>query len=442
MSDKNINIEDLDREVEEWICENHREFKTCWTGTIIRKYTPEEKEKVIHYIALKRPVIFANLCERGFISPTDMMILAEKRPNLICNAPEEFLSSDAFIQELKKSPNSEIYDYLPKNVRSNPEIMQLCNRSSKLYYADGYDVNGYDWNWENKNGQLISFFKLFGNFPITSKEDYMAIAEVYLESDISVPEFCRIYGISSPEGMHQLLSRIKKESLQAKQEIESQMQNTQTKFKERQRHIAEQLKNGEITIEEYFNDHYRASDSIDLITYYLKPEERTKVLKELSDYIVSNKETLPMQKVSTLIRNDGSISDLAQTYIKYMKQNSYGNKDIIKAAYQCVPIIRNYEKPYRRNNTYMSYIINGETKNIDDAVIDQAISYIDDHDIYLCQYTANNICRRIIKGQLDYKAQTEEKMTTMRESIMTLLREKKTIKDYMDTMKADSEKVA
>ena len=134
----------------------------------------------------------------------------------------------------------------------NPDIMKKCNRTVQIYRSDGLDSHGYNRDWINEKGELLTFFHLKGNFPIKTKLDYYKIYKEYVESRMSVSSFCTKYGIDSLEGFNELLERIKAESYDDFSKIQEVKSAVSKSFYTYSKEIAIKLANGEVTFEEFF----------------------------------------------------------------------------------------------------------------------------------------------------------------------------------------------
>lgn len=62
--------------------------------------------------------------------------------------------------------------------------------------------------WHDKKGEIIKLFGLADGMQITSVEDYKMIANYFMQSDLSVTEFCRRYQIDNVKGFKEMCEKI------------------------------------------------------------------------------------------------------------------------------------------------------------------------------------------------------------------------------------------
>ena len=118
----------------------------------------------------------------------------------------------------------------------------------------------------------------------------------------------------------------------------------------------------------------------------------------------------------------------------YLYKTGINDLNSIKNFYQS---LNRYKNPYKR---YVFKIIRNEVEyNIDDSVIDKALVYIHNNNIYKCQYTVELVCRKIAMGEINYDAELEEKKEELKTMILySALEKAKNIEEYLNVMAENS----
>lgn len=410
------------------------EIKRVHMRTLINKYiTVENKVKCIGFLISGRTDIFEKMYQNGFIDLDDVFNCIELFPSCMLDLPQNLLRSDGFVQRMFQCVKPAWYDFLPSFLANNPEIKKICNRNSKVYTSvDGTDKKGYDINWENENGELLVFFSLEGNFPINSKLDYYKLFKEYLESQLSVPNFCKKYGITPISGFHNFLKRIEAENLEEFTKVREVKDNVQKRFYALSKERAEQLSKGELSLEEFFSIPEINFHSSNIRVYFgaLSSEGRNQLAKSILEYVESNSTLMSANLMRFLTCERLKPSDSYNTYIR---KNLYMPQDAayIQMYKRQITKITGHEKSWKRDGLYGNYIIGEQKFPVDDSVIDQAYAYASDNGYHISFPSLKYLCKQIAAGQISYSQETSQAKAEMINSIIALIREQKTIEDYI-----------
>ena len=417
-----------------------RDLSSKHLSTIIRDcITPENKYNCISFIIIERPTIFEAMLYNNYVDLEDMIECALLYPKCISKLPQEILKNEIFIKKIIENVQPEWYDFLPPSLANNPEVQRKCNRSAKIYQKNGLDKNGYSRDWLNLDGELISFFKLEADFPIRSKLDYYKLYKEYIESKLSVHSFCVKYGIDSVNGFNDFLKRVEAESLEDSYKIKEVKTEVSSRFYITSREFAKKIVEGKISLEEFFEKIKFNFDSTNINLYFsfLSSNEKNKFSLLIMDYVEQHPYLISKDFIKFLTVNKIKPSD---SYNTFVRRNLLMPKDMeyIQKYRKQISVIKGYEKVYRRSDLYCTYIIDGKEFKIDDSVIDQAYAYANDKKYHICYKVMDYLCKQIVSGKINYSEETSKEKKEMIGTIITLIKEEKTIEDYITEMKCKS----
>ena len=413
-------------------------LRNCHLSTIIKEIdsNPEKKCNCLCFLADYRPTLFEKMFNNNYMSYNDIISCIEISPGILVNIGRFFLKNEEFRKNFIEIIKPEWYDYLPRDMADNPDIMKKCNRTVQIYRSDGLDSHGYNRDWINEKGELLTFFHLKGNFPIKTKLDYYKIYKEYVESRMSVSSFCTKYGIDSLEGFNELLERIKAESYDDFSKIQEVKSAVSKSFYTYSKEIAIKLANGEVTFEEFF-----ANSAINFINtridlYYntLSLEDKNKFSHELMHYFDRNTPLLHQNFIKFLTTRNNNVLD---NYNMFVKKYLVAPKDreYYKLYSSQLQKLKNQLVKYYRKNMYCTYGIGDSTFEVNDEVIDQAYAYAQDNQLYVSNYSMSYLCKEIAVGRLNYSKETKEQKDEMIDVILRLVYEERTIEDYISAIK-------
>lgn len=354
------------------------------------------------------------------------------RKELIKELPAELVLSDEFMGELLKDKTN--FDLLPKSIASNKDVKIMFDRGGQMR-------DGLDEEWRDKNGKLVKFFSLYGGFELKEKQDYLTIYEKYLEEKLSLEKFCQKYRIEPVSGFNEMLDRIIDESYSQGEKIEDTKKAVSERFLAKRRSILGKIITGELSFDEFLNKNYSRSFTFGGFVGICNCDEANafckKIIehyssKECFEYTVNEIQFLEPEKN---IAYDQFKLDIA-SMLSLPKDKAYypllrkmmGNLHIATSKFS------------RDDLRNVAFIKNGIAYQIDDSVIDQALYYAQKNNIWQSKSAIKQIAKMVAFGEIDVKKETEETKTEMKESLLELLGEKKSIEDYLETVSGKSEK--
>jgi hypothetical protein len=392
----------------------------------------------------------------------------DKLPNTLKNDEDiknKFICDLTKIADKSKLPS---YDFLPTQISQNETVKKMYDRTKKIYNSESKDHNGYDTDWLDSNGNIIPFFSLKYDFPIKTKDDYLKIVEIYTKSSLSVPHFCSIYGISSPDGFNRLLKRVGYESYDAQKNIDKIKEDAQKRFLILHKEIAQKIDKGEMTFEDYMKKSTSLSNKFKWIYEYtalsttekkaildskskeeaeaeikeISHEKRSKLMNQVIDYIKNNKYELDVKKLYRLFIEEKDeeieISKLFKTINGYLYDAGIGNQN----NFEALKILDKYKGRYNKvinEDNVVSKIncIDGKEYIVTSDMENKAISYLENHKIYICGFTVARIAGQIAKGELKY---SEPSKLENYQVLKSELSQAKSIDDYMNIMENNFER--
>ena len=384
-----------------------------------------QKNETIKILLNNRPEYIKKFFNMNYISVEEIAEIGKTNPEIYYVIPETFYSNNPQLFNMIAESQNILFDLLPKEVKNNEMIQNALKRKKSIYYSDKRDINGYDIDWLDENGKLINFFTLANNYVINSKEDYLKIVEKYLSSGMSVPLFCKQYGISSVDGFNKLLNRVGIENIDTQDSIDEVKDRAKQIYLGTIKNIANQINEGKLTFKEYIDSNYNQFHKFKLLIEYISDKQL--FMKQLIDYIC-NEQLIKIDRLNTLFETDSR--NIVNAIKPYLYKAGINDANALRGLHQT---LNRYKYPYKR--CVSKIIKNGVEYNIDDSVIDKALVYLHNNDIYKCQYTVDFICKKIAMGEINYDVELEEKKEELKTMILySALEKAKSIDDYLTVM--------
>lgn len=388
-----------------------------------------QKNEAIKILLNSRTEYMKKFFDINYISVEEIVEIGKTNPEIYYVTPVTYYFNNPQLFDTIAESQNILFDLLPKEVKNSEKIQNALKRKKSIYYSNKRDINGYDIDWLDEKGNLIRFFSLANNYVINSKEDYLKIVEKYLSSGMSVSLFCEQYGVSSVNGFNRLLNRIGIENTDKQDDIDKVKGQAMQMYLEKIKNIANQINEGKLTFKEYIDNRYNRFHKFKLLIKYI--DDKQTFMKQIIDYI-SNEQLLKINKLNTLFETN--TFNLVNEIKPYLYKFGINDANTLRVLYRT---INKYKYPYRR--VVSKIIKNGIEYNIDDSVIDKALVYIQNNDIFKCQYTVDFICKKIVIGEINYDAELEEKREELKTMILcTALEKAKSIDDYLTIMGENS----
>ena len=425
---KNFGLDDESVE-----CLAHQQINSMIGGVI----TPKNKIRCYCYIMCNRSEIFKKMLKGGIVTNQDLLECAKFFPPTFNYLPSQVFSSAEFEELVVANMQESWYDFLPYNIANRTDVQLKCNRTRRIYSEQGLDSEGYNRDWINNDGKLLEFFKLEADFPIRTKDDYYKLYNEYLEAKTSISVFCNRYCISPEQGFKNLLNRIKAESLEDAMEIKVVGVNVSQRFYANAKYYAKQLASREMSPEEFFSNQKINFDTNNAALYFntLTPEERQSLAKVIFNYVEEHQDFIPRGLYKFLKSFENKFSD---GFMKFVRRNLKPTEDIEiirKISNHTYKNVKSHDRIYCRKELYCNYIVGDKSVTVDDAIIEQALSYADDKGIYKSARAMYYLCKRIAFGELNYFKESEDKKDSLVESIIDLIEQNKGMDSYISVIK-------
>lgn len=347
---------------------------------------------------------------------------------LLLFSRDNYTKHKKLLDSLVENIDEEMFDKLPSGVKCIDAVAKSVSRKTAMYKYDGYDSAGYDEKWLDKDGNLIQFFDLIGNYKISSKEDYMYIVKKFTESRMSVRNFCRYYGIEDEDGFKKLLARFKKEDEEVEIAINEHHKETKEAYCIGLQIIKELVANKEFSFDDYFKNSYSSYHEVLEFYKYASEEAKKKFAIDFVDFILENEFNLPIEKIRTLLCDNNKDISLPGAYL-------LGPTDK-KKYHKATDILEKYNYYFCAKDALRTryQFPNGITATVTQDVIDQALIYMAQNDIYRCNKTVNHYIEQILLGELDYSEESQAVKTDLQEVLIQLVKEKISIKEWFEAI--------
>ncbi len=352
-----------------------------------------------------------------------------KRRAIIAELPDNFLCSEEFLECLKK--DSKNYDFLPKEIRDRENIKKLFNRGNT------FKQNLTDEWIDPATGKIVDYFTLGNNLQPRNKNDYMIIYNKYLEEKISVEAFCKKYRISSINGFNEMLERINAESYIEGMKIKEIKDNVQNRFVRRVRSVTAQIVDNKMSTDELMNENFNNNYTLEkFIRLSSDDEVKRAFCKKIIDYYVSKDATTFTENDMNFLDYNSHKTSLYNKFNTFIKQYlvSPADNEYIRKLANVKTNLGRAVNVYKRPKSTYSYTISGNTYEINNDIIDQAICYANNHHIFRSQVAINEIIRNIVLGNINIEDETIMQKEEMKDSLLEMLEEIKTIKEFVDNI--------
>lgn len=342
-----------------------------------------------------------------------------------------------------------IQEYISESIRlqesqseNAKQTIESQKRASELRHSQ----------WHNTQDNLIQYFK-FEEYPsFFSKEQYFQIAYHFKESGLSATAYCHKYKIDNVEGFRKMLNRVAEEdnvfakfyeefSTQKQKDHIASCKNNIISIIEEPTSIPEIIAENTssrnlpslVKISEYlFGDPQIINTLIEnIILYYherLNSYDMASLSLEDINKMLTFKEILFMFEPEVIERiKNGSNVDMIREFTKsfgtYKDKLSPELRKLLNASNNS---IRERLKPYSFMFNRQSYIMsstqvpdaNGELVMVTDDMIDMAMCYANEHNLFRTSVVMNKIIRAIADGRIQNQEATEDYKNKLKESIL------------------------
>lgn len=204
--------------------------------------------------------------------------------------------------------------------------------------------------------------------------------------------------------------------------IEDKTKNSEAKFLKVYSHLVA----GHITFNEFFEKYYNKDFTYDRFIEEMKDSKDLKNLfaKKVLDYYAG---------IDPIFITQDQVDFVADKCIK-LKFSNFNKEsrgalvmprdkeylDISRSVYANLGLL---QKDFERRGSYLAYVVDGQRKNVDDDVLDQALAYAKSKNIYRCNYTISKLAKEIVCGNIDYSEETQQEMAEMQKTVLEMVQE-------------------
>ena len=391
--------------------------------------------KVFEYFAVKDPEMarsVINFCINSSLIKMSRNLIVEHYKDV---DPEKI---PPFIQEYIDE-SIKLYESQVENGKQNADWRKIENETRKLH-------------WLNGKNELIQYFKLDDGIPIGSKTEYFKIAYFFRDSGLSAQGFCNQYQIKEVEGFREMLRRVADEdpefgkfyeefsAKKQKDHLSSCSENILS-IVENPQSIPEIIEKSSsstnlsnlVKISQYICDDPQIAESLieNVIRYYhtrLNSYDMTSLELEEVNKMLTFKEILFILEPEILdkIKNSSNV-DMVREFMKsfgpYKDKLTPELRKLLNASNNSIRERLKYysyefnRQTYMKNSTQLPDA-NGNLVTINDDMIDMAMCYAHEHNLFRTSMVMNKIIKAVADGRIQNQAETEEYKNQLKEKII------------------------
>ena len=324
-------------------------------------------------------------------------------------------------------------------------------------------------NWMSGH-ELKTYFKLLGNKKVESRSEYIEIAFIYADSDLTQRQFCLKYKISDEEGFSKMLDVARSEVPMLDEKLEDKGKNNQTRFINQTRTCIENVSLGKMEVGEMIEKYSGANRNLELYydfidRFYANPKVAkifthrvlTYYYKRLNECDLANLEAENIKKLMTqkeiafMLSADEMVSmkrygkgDIGQSFQTILNKHREG----LEKAYagylygRTQDRIRNrikfYDNRFKENNAIGTIVgsVGGAEISITKEVLDNANQFIKSNNLYPSDRVYSMVFRSIAEGEIKLD-ETPQVKVTKKEMIEKV--KSSSIKEYFDMLDNENE---
>lgn len=318
-------------------------------------------------------------------------------------------------------------------------------------------------SWTDENGELIKLFELSDKMPITSVEDYLFIANYFMQSDLSVSEFCRRFQIENVQGFKEMCEKVSLINPEFETFYNENLEKKSKAYVAIIKHQIEDVADGKLKVVEMLTDHSQMKSLETVMSIGLSTVDKPHILKFAEQVInyyydrihsydaISTDESellkrLTEQEVRFLMsakvvkrRKNGSLVNLGDEFTRpfVIISNQIPLEARDKIFNRQTGLYKRLDG-YSTDFDYNSYL-NGESQFImpngyviqpTSEMIDMADAYASTHNLFKSGGTMSRILKSIIEGKIQNQAETEEYKQKLQALALKKMKECKDLTEY------------
>lgn len=319
-------------------------------------------------------------------------------------------------------------------------------------------------SWLDSDGRLVQFFKLEDGFPITSKEDYLFIADVFKNSEMTAYGFCKQYKIDNIEGFRKMLKKVAENDPEFAEFYEAFSKRKTEQFVQIARKdilgvATKRLDVAEIIDESTENRDFKKlvdlakrlfdSDMVatkfveNVISYY---HDRANSYGEYSTDEADLQKRLTYKEIQFLVgegtikafRSGKTIDFGAEINDAIRPVMSQLGRDTRVRLYDGRTGVRVRLKPYStrfERDRYLKETVefltsDGRGVSVKESMVDNAECFVDEHDLFRSASVMTRIIKSVAEGKLQNQQQTQEYQERLKNQIMVSIKDVRTLEEY------------
>ena len=319
-------------------------------------------------------------------------------------------------------------------------------------------------SWCDPKGQLLQFFKLDDGFPITSKEDYLFIADVFRNSGMTAYGFCKEYKISSVEGFRKMLQKVADNDPEFAEFYEEYSKRKAEQFIHASKRDIVGVATRRIDVAEVIDEHSENRDFKKLvelskklfdnpvvairfvegvIEYY---HQRVNSYGEYSTEKEDLEKRLTLKEIKFLIGADAVRRFKCGQTIDYGQEINEAIRPVMSQLGRASRVmlydgktglrvrLKPYSNRFEREN-YLKETVefltsDGRGISVRPYMIDNAECFVDDNDLFKSASVMTRIVKAVAEGKIQNQQQTEEYKDRLKNKILLDMKEVSTLEEY------------
>lgn len=326
----------------------------------------------------------------------------------------------------------------------------------------------------NANGELIQFFELADNIPFSSQDEYFYVAELFMNSGLSLNAFCSKYKIADVDGFREAMNRVARNNPEFQSYFENILKNAKNAYIALCRKTISEVANGTMSVNEMIENHTESrnfckmvelADSLffdksiidkfvtAVLKYYqarafsyndsIEPENLKNLLSPKEVAFILDNETLKNIKAGITINPTHCFRQSIMPYKDKIKSiaihrvfdNSQTGLGTKLKSYSCIFKRKSYLKDQPHQ-----ILPDGTAVPVTNDIIDMAECFATQNNLFKAHGTIIRLTRSIINGKLDYSAETKAYKESLKTRIIQDFDECKTLEEYFSLKNTPQEK--
>ena len=317
--------------------------------------------------------------------------------------------------------------------------------------------------WYDKNGEIIKLFDLSDGMKISSLDDYCLIASYFVQSDLSVSEFCRKYQIENVKGFKLMCEKLSLVDENFAAFYQDNLEKKSTAYVAIIKHQIEDVAYGRLSIEDLLTTQSQMKSFGTVMEIGLSTVREDRLCRFVETVIDYYYDRMNSYEPNSTELND-ICNRLSEAEVKFLmssrviaKRKMGDNVNLgVEFAKPFARISKNLS-PYAQSKVYNgkkglhkrldSYsddynpeeYLSGETQFMlpngqfiqpTQEMLDMAEAYASKHKLFKSAGTMSRVIKAVAEGKIQNQAETEDYKKMLQEMAIKKMKECKTIEEY------------